>query len=206
MIAVIDYGMGNLRSVAKAIEQVGFPARVTSEPQALRDARGVVLPGVGAFRDCMANLKSLGLIDPLLEWIGAGRPFLGVCLGYQVLFTEGEEFGRHRGLDVIRGRVVRFPSARGLKVPHMGWNQLEVQPGSTLLRGIPNGAYVYFVHSYYALVEEPVTVARATYGVTFSAAVERGALFGTQFHPEKSGQAGLQLYRNFAERCWSSRP
>ncbi|MBI3075469.1 MAG: imidazole glycerol phosphate synthase subunit HisH [Deltaproteobacteria bacterium] len=206
MIAVVDYGMGNLRSVAKAIEQVGFPARVTSEPQALRDARGVVLPGVGAFRDCMANLKSLGLIDPLLEWIGAGRPFLGVCLGYQVLFTEGEEFGRHRGLDVIRGRVVRFPPAAGLKVPHMGWNQLEVQPGSTLLRGIPNGAYVYFVHSYYALVEEPVTVARATHGVTFSAAVERGALFGTQFHPEKSQQVGLQLYRNFAERCWSSRP
>lgn len=206
MIAVVDYGMGNLRSVAKAIEQVGFPARVTSEPQALRDARGVVLPGVGAFRDCMANLKSLGLIDPLLEWIGAGRPFLGVCLGYQVLFTEGEEFGRHRGLDVIKGRVVRFPPAAGLKVPHMGWNQLEVQPGSTLLRGIPNGAYVYFVHSYYALVEEPVTVARATHGVTFSAAVERGALFGTQFHPEKSQQVGLQLYRNFAERCWSSRP
>ncbi|MBI2369170.1 MAG: imidazole glycerol phosphate synthase subunit HisH [Deltaproteobacteria bacterium] len=206
MIAVVDYGMGNLRSVAKAIEQVGFPARVTSEPQVLRDARGVVLPGVGAFRDCMANLKSLGLIDPLLEWIGAGRPFLGVCLGYQVLFTEGEEFGRHRGLDVIRGRVVRFPPAAGLKVPHMGWNQLEVQPGSTLLRGIPNGAYVYFVHSYYALVEEPVTVARATHGVTFSAAVERGDLFGTQFHPEKSQQVGLQLYRNFAERCWSSRP
>jgi glutamine amidotransferase len=197
MIAVIDYGRGNLGSVEKALGRLGMRAVVTQDPHMIADARALVLPGDGAFHDAMGNLQSLGLLDPLRAALDDGRPFLGICLGYQLLFTESEEFGQGKGLDVIPGVVRRFPS--GLKVPHMGWNQVEHHGDLAIFDGIPNGADFYFVHSYYpATTDASLQVATCTYGVTFPAAVGRGALFATQFHPEKSQRWGLRLLENFA--------
>ena len=197
MIAVIDYGRGNLGSVEKALGRLGMRAVVTQDPRVIADARALVLPGDGAFHDAMGNLQSLGLLDPLRAALDDGRPFLGICLGYQLLFTESEEFGQGKGLDVIPGVVRRFPS--GLKVPHMGWNQVEHRGDLAIFDGIPSGADFYFVHSYYpATADASLRVATCTYGVTFPAAVGRGALFATQFHPEKSQRWGLRLLENFA--------
>lgn len=197
MIAVIDYGRGNLGSVEKAFSRLGMPALVTQEAQVVRDAEAVVLPGDGAFHDAMENLQRLGLLEPLRGCLDAGRPFLGICLGYQLLFTESEEFGQGKGLDLIPGAVRRFPA--GLKVPHMGWNTVEHRGDLALFDGIPSGAHFYFVHSYYPMTADPsLRVATCTYGLTFPAAVERGALFATQFHPEKSQRWGLRLLENFA--------
>jgi imidazole glycerol-phosphate synthase subunit HisH len=197
VIAVVDYGRGNLGSVEKALSGLGMRAVVTQDPQVVADAEAVTLPGDGAFHDAMATLQSLGLLDPIRTCLDDGRPFLGICLGYQLLFTESEEFGQGKGLDVIPGAVRRFPS--GLKVPHMGWNQVEPQGDLRLFEGIPAGAHFYFVHSYYPETSDPsFSVATCTYGVTFPAAVERGALFATQFHPEKSQRWGRRLLENFA--------
>ena len=197
MIAVVDYGRGNLGSVEKAFSRIGMAAVVTADPAAVADAEAVVLPGDGAFQDAMANLQALGLLDPLRGCLDEGRPFLGICLGYQLLFTESEEFGQGKGLDVIPGVVRRFPA--GLKVPHMGWNQVEHRGDLALFDGIPSGADFYFVHSYYPeTADSSLRVAGCTYGVTFPAAVERGTLFATQFHPEKSQRWGLKLLENFA--------
>ena len=197
MIAVIDYGRGNLGSVEKALGRLGMRAIVTQDPRAIADARALVLPGDGAFHDAMGNLGSLGLLDPLRAALEDGRPFLGICLGYQLLFTESEEFGQGKGLDVIPGVVRRFP--QGLKVPHMGWNQVEHRGDLAIFDGIPSGADFYFVHSYYpATADSSLRVATCTYGVTFPAAVGRGPLFATQFHPEKSQRWGLRLLENFA--------
>ena len=197
MIAVVDYGRGNLGSVEKALSGLGMRAVITQDPRVVADAEAVTLPGDGAFHDAMATLQSLGLLDPLRACLDDGRPFLGICLGYQLLFTESEEFGQGKGLDVIPGAVRRFPS--GPKVPHMGWNQVEPQGDLRLFEGIPAGAHFYFVHSYYPETSDPsLSVATCTYGVTFPAAVERGALFATQFHPEKSQRWGRRLLENFA--------
>jgi glutamine amidotransferase len=197
VIAVVDYGRGNLGSVEKALSGLGMRAVVTQDPRIVADAEAVTLPGDGAFHDAMATLQSLGLLDPIRACLDDGRPFLGICLGYQLLFTESEEFGQGKGLDVIPGAVRRFPA--GLKVPHMGWNQVEPQGDLRLFEGIPAGAHFYFVHSYYPETSDPsLSVATCTYGVTFPAAAERGALFATQFHPEKSQRWGRRLLENFA--------
>jgi glutamine amidotransferase len=197
MIAVIDYGRGNLGSVEKAFARVGIPAQVTEDPRVLDDAEACVLPGDGAFGDAMQNLDARGLLDPLRRALDGRRPFLGICLGYQLLFTESEEFGYTKGLDVVRGVVRRFP--RGPKVPHMGWNQVVHAGDIPLFDGIPSGAHFYFVHSYYPEVTDgSVRVATCEYGVTFAAALGRGNLFGTQFHPEKSQRWGVRMLENFA--------
>jgi len=205
MIAIIDYGMGNLRSVQKGFEKVGFDAVVTADPKVVLGAEKVVLPGVGAFPDCMRNLEQGGFVEPLLKVIREGRPFLGICLGLQLLFTESEEFGIHKGLDVIPGRVVRFPEGlkegdEELKVPHMGWNQLAIRRRPPVFTGIEDGTNVYFVHSYYVKPDDESVVAATTgYGIEFCAAVWKDNVVATQFHPEKSQEKGLKILKNFGE-------
>jgi glutamine amidotransferase len=197
-LAIVDYGMGNLRSVQKAFERLGHAAEVTRDPERIEGAPGVVLPGVGAFGACMANLTSLGLVEPVKHAIASGRPFLGICLGMQLLFEESEEFGPVAGLGVLPGRVVRFAPDPGRKVPHMGWNALRVVHAAPALAGIDDGAYVYFVHSYYSVPDDPAVVATTTpYGHEFASSVVRDNLFACQFHPEKSQKAGLALLTKF---------
>jgi len=197
MIAVIDYGRGNLGSVEKAFARVGIPARVTADPRVVDEAEACVLPGDGAFRDAMQNIDALGLGGALRRALDGRRPFFGICLGYQLLFTESEEFGHTKGLDVVGGVVRRLP--RGRKVPHMGWNQVGHDGRIPLFDGIPSGAYFYFVHSYYPDVSDgSVAVATCEYGITFTAALARDNVFGTQFHPEKSQRWGLRMLENFA--------
>ncbi len=197
LIAVLDYERGNLRSVQKALEYVGAQVVITRDPRVVKRADKLVLPGVGAFADCMDNLHRFRLVEPLMEFIGYGRPFLGICLGLQLLFSQSEEFGTHTGLNLIPGRVVRFP--RGLKVPHMGWNTIHIlRDGCPLLRGIPEGAYFYFVHSYYVVPYDLSVVATSTeYGVEFASMLWRENVFATQFHPEKSQRSGLTMLENF---------
>jgi glutamine amidotransferase len=197
-IVIVDYGMANLRSVQKAFERVGASAEITSDPGAVAAADKVVLPGVGAFRDAIARLREAGLAGPVVSHIDAGRPFLGICLGLQLLFTRSHEDGVHDGLNVLPGEVVRFPKVPGLKVPHMGWNHLRLRDDCPLFRGLPPESAVYFVHSYYAAPVEPgLTSATADYPGPFTAAVWRDNLFATQFHPEKSQAVGLSMLRNF---------
>lgn len=204
MIAIIDYGMGNLRSVQKGFEKVGFEAVVTADPKVVLEAEKIVLPGVGAFRDCMHNLEQGGFIEPILHVIADGRPFLGICLGLQLLFSEGEEFGVHKGLDVISGKVVRFPEGmtekgEKLPVPHMGWNQLSFRQHPAAFDGIDEGANVYFVHSYYVRPDDPSVIATTTvYGIEFCSSIRKDNIVATQFHPEKSQETGLRILRNFA--------
>ena len=209
MIAIVDYGMGNLRSVHKGFERVGFPAVVTQDPRLIRKASGLVVPGVGAFKKAMENLTELGLVEPVKEFIEAGRPFLGICLGLQLLFSESEEFGVQSGLGILRGRVVRFPfyhagsspSGDSLKVPNMGWNAVHISKQVPALDGVEDGAYFYFVHSYYPIPEDPEIVATTTdYGREFVSSVSRGNLFACQFHPEKSQRVGLRILKNFGAR------
>jgi len=206
LIAIIDYGMGNLRSVQKGFEKVGHEAIVTSDPATIMDASHVVLPGVGAFPDCMRNLDEKGLLDIVPKVINSGRPFLGICLGLQLLFTESEEFGIHKGLDIIKGRVVKFDfsaqslEASHLKVPHMGWNTVAVKRRPPAMEGIDEGAYFYFVHSYYVVPEDEKVVATTTaYGVEFASSIWKDNLFATQFHPEKSQEKGLRILKNFGD-------
>jgi glutamine amidotransferase len=198
-LAIVDYGMGNLRSVQKALERVGEAAEVTSDPERIATAPAVVLPGVGAFGACMQNLVSRGLVAPVCAVIAAGRPFLGICLGMQLLFEESDEFGPVRGLGVLPGRVVRFAADPARKVPHMGWNALSVRQHAPHLAGLESGASVYFVHSYYAVPADATVVATTTpYGVEFASSVVRDNIFACQFHPEKSQRVGLRLLENFA--------
>jgi len=209
MIAIVDYGMGNLRSVQKGFEKMGFDARVVSGASSIEDSRGVVLPGVGAFRDCMENLDRLGLIGAIRKSVSSGKPFLGICLGLQVLFSESEEFGNSEGMGIFPGKVVRFSStmqdtddAEGppLKVPHMGWNQITKKQDAPLLEGIDAGSYFYFVHSYYVAPQDPEIAATTTdYGIEFISSVARDNVFACQFHPEKSQKLGLQILKNFGE-------
>ena len=199
MIAVVDYGMGNLRSVQKALEQAGDTVVVTSDPGEVRSAERVVVPGVGAFKDAMNSLGRLGLITPLLEAIEGGKPYLGICLGMQILMTESEEFGPHKGLRVIRGRVSRLPDTAG-KIPHVGWNRVNVRKNSPLLKMQDDGGYFYFVHSYYTIPDDHDVWAGATkYGVEFCSLLWKDNIFATQFHPEKSQERGLQILRRFVQ-------
>lgn len=210
MIAIIDSGIANLRSVEKGLEKVGVPARVVREPRPLRDAAGIVLPGVGAFADGIATLKAAGFIEPLRREIESGKPILGICLGLHFLFSESEEFGLHKGLDLVKGRVRRFPdtlpsTANGhrssrLKIPHMGWNRVHLTREVPIMKGVPDGSYFYFVHSYYVDAEEEDVIAGITeYGIRFTSMIWRDNLFATQFHPEKSQALGLQVLANFGK-------
>lgn len=196
-VVIIDYGAGNLRSVARAVAHVGFDPVVSADPRDVVSAARVIMPGVGAAADTMRNLNERGLVEPVREYIASGRPFFGVCMGLQALLTVSEEGGEHACLDVIPGRVVRFPKS-GLKVPHMGWNQVRQLRDHPLFREIPDRAYFYFVHSYYAAPDDAsVVIGETEYGVTFASVVARDRLVATQFHPEKSGELGLRVYRNF---------
>jgi len=206
MIVVVDYGMGNLRSVSKALEKAGAKVKVSSAPKDILCADKLVLPGVGAFKDAMAELKSRRLIEPIRKFVGTGRPFLGLCLGLQLIFSKSEEGGNTRGLDpaaagldLIKGKVVRFRSKK-LKIPHMGWNQLRKRGKVPLLKGIPDGTSVYFVHSYYAVpADNGCVAARTDYGVKFPSVICSGNIYATQFHPEKSQRMGLKILRNFVK-------
>ncbi|MFQ5455499.1 MAG: imidazole glycerol phosphate synthase subunit HisH [Nitrospirota bacterium] len=199
MIAIIDYGMGNLRSVHKGFEILGYDAVITSDPVKIADASHIVLPGVGAFPDCMKNLEDLRLIDIVYKSIKIGKPFLGICLGLQILFTESEEFGIHKGLDIVKGKVVRFSSTfNKLKVPHIGWNSINIKKDVPILNNIPDKSYLYFVHSYYTLPDNENLMATTTeYGVEFVSSIQRDNIFACQFHPEKSHNLGLKILENF---------
>ncbi len=226
MIAIIDYGMGNLRSVEKGFLKVGVDVTVTHKPDDVEKAKGIVLPGVGAFKDCMRELTNLELIDPVVDAIKQGKPYLGICLGLQVLFSESEEFGRCRGLDIFRGKVVKFefgvksqesvvkklkqiPNANilthnskllTLKIPHMGWNELNIKNNNPLLYGIPDKSYFYFVHSYYVVPEDKNIITTTTgYGIEFASMISTDTIFAVQFHPEKSQAPGLRLLKNFGD-------
>jgi glutamine amidotransferase len=199
MIKIVDYGMGNLRSVQKAFERLGVEATICSTPDELANAEKMVLPGVGAFRDAIAELKKQSMVDAVRAHIAAERPFLGICLGLQLLFDTSYEDGEWPGLGIIPGKVVRFEDQPGLKIPHMGWNRLQVANRPRLLQGIPDDAHFYFVHSYFVVPnEESVIAARTEHGWRFVSMIARGNLFATQFHPEKSQRVGLKLLENFA--------
>jgi len=198
-IAVIDSGSGNLRSVEKALRKVGGDPVVTSDPDVVRRARRIVVPGQGAFAACRHSLQARGLDQAIREVIADGRPYFGICLGLQLLYESSEEHGPVPGLGILRGQVVRFrPDERSLKVPHMGWNGVHVERGERLFSGIPSGSHFYFVHSYYVVPQDRESIAlRCRYGIEFAAAIRTGNLFACQFHPEKSQTAGLRLLANF---------
>jgi glutamine amidotransferase len=199
-VAIIDYQMGNLRSVQKALEKVGCAAAITSDPRELAAADKIVLPGVGAFGDAIAELRRRNLVEPIREAIAADKPFLGICLGLQLLFDVGYEGGEFEGLGIVHGKCLRFDLPREFKVPHKGWKRGRFLQASPLLAGVPDGSFFYFVHSYHCVPDDPALVAIETdYGGPFCAAIARGNLFATQFHPEKSQAAGLALLRNFAQ-------
>lgn len=198
MIAMIDYDAGNLRSVEKAFMALGENVVVTGEPELLLKADKVILPGVGSFGQSMENLVKYGLVEPIHRIVEKGTPFFGICLGQQLLFESSEESPGVKGLGVLKGKVLRIPDCDGLKIPHMGWNSLEITPGTKLFKGINSGAYVYFVHSYYVKAEDEMAVAAATeYSTKIHAAVEAGNVYACQFHPEKSSDVGLAILRNF---------
>ncbi len=197
MIAIVDYGMGNLRSVEKGFLKVGFETRVTSSPSDIMNASAIVLPGVGAFRDCIRNLERLDLIDVVLREVEKGKPYLGICLGLQVLFEESEEFGTTKGLGLLKGRVVRFPET-GLKIPHMGWNTVKIIKRPPVFDEIPDESFFYFVHSYYVVPEDNEEISGTTnYGIDFTSMVWKDNILATQFHPEKSQGLGLKVLEGF---------
>ncbi len=210
MIAIIDYGMGNLRSVQKGFERVGRDTVVTRDPKTILSASRVVLPGVGAFPDCMRNLEEYGLIEAVYKSIESGKPFLGICLGLQLLFTESEEFGISKGLDIIKGRVVRFkgpqfetqdPNLEILKVPHMGWNSISIKHRAPALQDMPDSSYVYFVHSFHVVPDDKNVIATTTsYGIEFVSSIWKDNIFASQFHPEKSQTLGLSILKKFGEQ------
>jgi glutamine amidotransferase len=204
-LVVVDYGAGNLRSVAIALARLGCDPLVTSDPESVEGADIVIVPGVGAAADTMSNLAQRGLVEPIREYIASGRPFLGICMGLQVLFSVSEEGGEHPCLDILPGRVRRLPA--GLKVPHMGWNRVRQRSQHPIFEGIAEDAFFYFVHSYYARPEDAsVVVGETDYGVTFPAVVARDNIVATQFHPEKSAEPGLRLYENFLRMTRASGP
>jgi len=199
MIAIIDYGVGNLGSVEKAFQYIGYKAEVTSDKNTVLGADAIVLPGVGAYADAMRNLEKVGMIDVVKRAVAEDRPFLGICLGLQLLFDHSEE-GDVKGLGLFKGKVKQFPLDMNLKVPHMGWNSLKTDKDCRLFYGLDETPYVYFVHSYYLDAEDnDIVAARTEYGIEFHSAVNRGNVFATQFHPEKSGETGLKILRNFVD-------
>jgi glutamine amidotransferase len=210
-IVVVDYGMGNVRSVANGLATVGAASRLSGDPADLENAAGIILPGVGGFPECMNALNAAGLSDPLKKALARGVPYLGICLGLQVLFEASEEFGRTPGLGILPGRILKFPAgvkepgaSRDIRIPHMGWNGIHLENESPVLDPAIEAQHFYFVHSYYAEVSEPCRpfiAATCAYGVPFIASVRRDNLFATQFHPEKSGGRGLEILRRFARVC-----
>jgi len=197
-IVIVNYGSGNLRSVQRGLARAGFDATICDDPQSVADASHLIVPGVGAFRDCMKNLEARGLLEAIAGSIRAGKPYLGICLGYQILFSVGEEFGLHPGLDRVSGRIVPFPEGN-LKVPHMGWNRVWIRKHSPIWNGVPDGAYFYFVHSYYPQLTDATSAAAVTeYGLSFPSAIVQDNIVACQFHPEKSQTVGLRLLENFA--------
>ncbi len=200
MIKIVDYGMGNLRSVQKAFEKLGAPAEIVTSAAEVAQADQLVLPGVGAFRDAIRELQRLDLVGSIRDFVDSGRPFLGICLGLQMLFDVSYEDGEWQGLGIVPGKVVRFADQPDLKIPHMGWNSIHFAQQCPLFNNIPDGSHVYFVHSYYVVPNDPsVIAARTEHGTQFTAAIRRGNLFATQFHPEKSQTVGLQLLQNFVD-------
>lgn len=200
MVAVIDYDAGNLRSVEKALTALGEQPVITRKREQLLEADRVILPGVGSFGDAMEKLHLYGLVEVIRQVAASGTPLLGICLGLQLMFESSEESRGAEGLGLLKGRILKIPDCPGLKIPHMGWNSLHITPGARLFRGIKPGAYVYFVHSYYLKAEEEdIVAASAEYSTHIHASVEAGNLFACQFHPEKSGETGLQILRNFME-------
>ena len=198
MISILDYDAGNIASVQKAIKYLGADCAVTRDGNTIMHSEAVILPGVGAFGDACEKLSDYGFYDIIPEYIKSGKPFLGICLGLQLLFKESEESPNASGLDILPGKIVKIPDTDGLKVPHIGWNSISINKKSRLLAGIPDNSYVYFVHSYYLKARDPAIVAATTeYGVTIHAACERENVFATQFHPEKSGEVGLKILKNF---------
>jgi imidazole glycerol-phosphate synthase subunit HisH len=201
-LAVIDYGMGNIHSVLKGIERVGVPCVVTDKPGVIKKAAGIVLPGVGAFRDAMSQIRKKKLYKLIKKEVENGKPIIGICLGMQLLLSYSTEFGKSKGFGFIKGKVIKFRT--GMKVPHMGWNEANIQyPKSKIMKGIKDKSYFYFVHSYYAVPTDPKAILTKTrYGnIIFTSAVEKGGVYGFQFHPEKSGEKALKIYKNFYEIC-----
>ena len=197
MIAIVDYGMGNLRSVQKGFERVGYAAEISDLPEVVERADHIVLPGVGAFGDAMSNLRERELIEPIQESISEGKPFLGICLGLQLLFAESEEMGSHKGLGLLPGKVRRFPE--GERVPQIGWNQIHIRREVPLLEGVPEDSFFFFVHSYYVdPADDGDRVAMTDYGIGYASIAGRDQAFGVQFHPEKSQDLGLKILQNFA--------
>ncbi len=196
-ITIIDCGISNLRSVQKAFEKVGVSTQTSRDPNVIEAAEKLVLPGVGAFGQGMENLGKNRLVEPILRHVKNGKPIIGICLGMQLLFSESEELGHHRGLNLLKGRLRRFPST--VKVPHVGWNQAHARRSSPLLKGINGGSYFYFVHSYYLEPDENVTLTTTDYGIEFPSSIEKDNIFGIQFHPEKSQEKGLTILKNFAD-------
>ncbi len=201
-IVVVDYGMGNLRSVENALSKLGYLVVVSRSPQLIKKAHGVILPGVGSFRDCMENLKKHHLLFPLREFIRTGRPFLGICLGMQVLFTESEEFGKSGGMNLIKGKVRQFSQNEQMKIPHMGWNTVQIKKKSPILRDLQEGTYFYFVHSFYCIPDNQEVITTTTdYGVEFASSIWKDNILACQFHPEKSQEVGLRVLRQFTQLC-----
>ena len=200
MVTIIDYDAGNMRSVEKAVRYLGEEVRITRKPEEILSAERLILPGVGSFGDAMEKLNGYGLTEVIHSYAESGKPFLGICLGLQLFFEESEESSGVKGLALLPGKIRRIPEGEGRKVPHTGWNDLKLRQGSRLFKGVPEGSYVYFVHSYYLEASIPEQVAaRTEYGVKIDAAVEAGNLFACQFHPEKSSETGLRILKNFIE-------
>lgn len=200
MIAIIDYGAGNIQSVSKALAHIGCEAFITRDKDKILKADGAVLPGVGSFGDTMDTMTEYGIKDTVIEYAKSGKPFLGICLGLQLLFPKSEESPEAEGLGIFDGSITKIPSGEGLKIPHIGWNSLNIKKSDGLFKGIGKNPYVYFVHSYFLNAsDKSIVSAQTEYGVTIDAAVEKGNVFATQFHPEKSGETGLKILRNFAD-------
>ena len=200
MIAIIDYGAGNIRSVSKALKHIGCDCFITNKKDEILSADGAVLPGVGSFGDTVDSLNKYGIKEAVIEFINSGKPFLGICLGLQLLFPGSEESKGAEGLGIFDGTITKIPSGEGLKIPHMGWNSLKITNDSRLFKGIEENPYVYFVHSYFLnAADKSIIAAQTEYGVTIDAAVEKGNVFATQFHPEKSGNTGLKILKNFVD-------
>ncbi len=199
MICIIDYGAGNIESVRKALEYIGADCVVSADKDVLAASDAAILPGVGSFGDAMNELRSRGLEEPIKNFIASNKPFLGICLGLQILFESSEESPGAVGLGVLKGKIVRIPDGEGLKIPHMGWNSISIKKDDALFKDVPDEPYVYFVHSYYLKAEEDIVTSTAEYGVTIHASVAKGNLRACQFHPEKSGELGIKLLKNFVE-------
>ncbi len=200
LIAVIDYDSGNVRSVSKAVEFIGSKAKITKDRNEILQSDGVILPGQGSFGDCMDKLKLYNLVDVIYSFIDKKKPFLGICVGLQLLFEKSFEFGEHQGLNIINGVIERFPNKKGFPVPHMGWNSVNIKTDNGIFKGIENNSYFYFVHSYYAKAEEN-EIATTEYIIDFTSAVNKDNVWGVQFHPEKSQKDGLKVLRNFCDIC-----